>query len=117
MSVDSSTVAAGSPQVSPGMQSNGPEARRLFVLYTGGYIDRLYGPANAARRAEILSAIDCRKVPKSKAAWHIFRSAVIAMYGIGRDCIARENKMIVAAAVEMQRQDALPVLTLEGGAS
>ena len=69
-------------------------ARNLFVAYTGGRIGTLYGPAQADRRAEILSAIAGQRIPKSRAGWNMFRRAVYELYGATGDCdVARERDL------------------------
>ena len=69
-------------------------ARNLFQTYTGGRIDALYGPAQAAHRAEILSAIAGQRIPKSRAGWTVFRRAVYELFGATGECdVARERDL------------------------
>lgn len=60
------------------------EAKRLFLIYTGGKgtIDSLYGPAKATCRAHILSALEDKRVSQRKATWGVFRDAMIELFGI-----------------------------------
>lgn len=76
------------------------QAKELFVRYTGGSgrIDRLYGPSNASRRAEIMTILEGRTVPKSKARWGEFAKMIERLYGAEGNCIAvREREIAVAA--------------------
>jgi len=69
------------------------EAMRLFRAYTGGtgIIDKLYGPAKAGCRAHILSALTGARVPKSRAGWNVFRSALNDAFGVRGDCIVARD--------------------------
>jgi hypothetical protein len=69
-------------------------AKELFVKYTGGYINRVYGPANAAKRAEILSALRGEKVPKSRAGWSVFWFAMMELYEVPEGCTAARDAML-----------------------
>ena len=77
------------------------EAKRLFCQYTDGrgVIDRLYGPANAPKRAAILSVLAGRKVAKSRAAWHEFAAAIYALYRIEGGCIAEKDSRLRDAVI------------------
>jgi hypothetical protein len=80
------------------------EAKRLFVEYTRGTgrIDWLYGPSNASRRADILSALRGVKVPKSKAAWGVFESAMMELHGIASGCTAERHHNLRDAVIASQ---------------
>lgn len=51
-------------------------------------VERLTGPSNAAARAELLSAIVGRKVPKSQAGVNALTDATFAALGVVGDCHA-----------------------------
>lgn len=75
---------------------NRAEARRLYQLHTGGTgnIDRLWGRQHAETRRAIISALAGRKVPLKQAGWHIFRNAILNLFGVAGDCIAEEDSRL-----------------------
>jgi hypothetical protein len=77
-------------------------AADLFRQYTDGtgVIDRLYGPPNAARRAEIMTAATGQTVPKSKAAWGRFRETMKWLFRVDSSgkCIAAVDREIALTA-------------------
>ena len=83
------------------------EAKRLFVDFTAGTgdINRLYGPTNAPCRAQILSALSGECVPKSRAAWWVFRKAILTLYGVTGDCIVAEDRNLQAAVLRESRRN------------
>lgn len=66
------------------------EAKQLYRELTDGkgYLRLVYGPANADKRARILSAIRGERVPKSKAGWTVFWDAIMELYAVPPGCIA-----------------------------
>ncbi len=87
------------------------EAKRLYRLHTGrtGTIDRLYGPENAANRGEILAALSGRHVPKSRAAWGVFRRAMLELYGVSGGCRAEADRNLRCAAIDWDREYRRPL--------
>jgi len=76
------------------------EAKRLFRVYTGdtGRIDALYGPAKAGCRAHILSALEGKRVPQSRAGWRVFRKAMFDLFGASGNCLAARESSLVELA-------------------
>lgn len=65
-------------------------------------LELLYGPQGLAARATILSAITGDYVPKSKAGWNAFRSAVYAWANVTGDCEATRQSNFTAWAKGQQ---------------
>lgn len=74
------------------------EALRLLGVYTGGRFDvwMLVGPANAAHRAQVLSALRGSRVPQSKAGVNALKGALYSEAGVTGDCEADRDRNFVA---------------------
>ena len=76
------------------------DAARVFRIACQPYpvsLHPFYGPAAAQDRADVLTALrsGCR-VPKSKAAWGVFRSELIADFGATGDTPAARERDLIA---------------------
>jgi len=72
------------------------EERRIAALHLvviNGPLAAFYGPRAAAARATVLTTLTEEKVPKAKAGWNVFRTALFEAVGIADGtAVAKETE-------------------------